>query len=120
MGRGGCRDDCRPGNSRIGPDQLRLGRYPLTALTFGTNNTRGIVETFVEGDWVPVCFNDFSIQAAVVVCRQLGLGDPVGVFRYTQYVLRHPVEKLPRYNCSGTEEKLSDCPTGMYSVWYFE
>ena len=120
LGQGGCRDDCRPDNSRIGPDQLRLARYPLTALTFGTNNTRGIVETFVEGDWVPVCFYDFSIQAAVVVCRQLGLGDPVGVFRYTHYVLRHPVEKLPRYKCSGTEKKLSDCPTGMYTVWYFE
>ena len=117
MGTGGCQEDCRyNGYARIGSHQVRLAADRQIRPTFNTNTTRGIVEMFVDEDWVPVCAYGFSIKAAAVVCHQLGLGDPVKFSSVSKFVMRHPYEKIRKFNCTGTEYELGDCVTSMFSA----
>ncbi|XP_071959278.1 scavenger receptor cysteine-rich domain-containing protein DMBT1-like isoform X1 [Antedon mediterranea] len=38
----------------------------------GSTNTEGVVEVYVDGSWRAICSNNFDLEAARVVCQQLG------------------------------------------------
>lgn len=79
-------------------------------LSDGTDN-EGRLEVLDEGEWGTVCDDRFNNTSATVACRQLGFNS--GIFT--------PISRtvIPRgtglimlddVSCTGTEERLVDCP----------
>ncbi|XP_073785851.1 HHIP-like protein 1 isoform X4 [Danio rerio] len=72
---------------------------------------RGRVEIFVRGEWGTVCDDLFNIQAAAVVCRQMGFPVAVRVAKRAEFgagglgvrIMLDDVE------CEGTERTLLHC-----------
>ncbi|XP_063960668.1 uncharacterized protein LOC129267820 [Lytechinus pictus] len=75
----------------------------------GKSNDSGRVEVYHDGEWRAVCDNNWDLNEASVVCRQLGYprafiadtgsyygGDPIGFWLYD-------------VKCSGTESNLGQC-----------
>eukprot|EP00798_Chlamydomonas_sp_ICE-L_P030945 gene30945-36001_t len=54
-------------------DAAALSDMPLIRLVDGSSGTNGRVEVFVDGQWGTVCNDFFRVNAAKVVCSQLGL-----------------------------------------------
>ena len=48
--------------------------FPQIRLSGGANAYEGRVEVFQDGRWGTVCADDWRIEEAMVVCRQLNLG----------------------------------------------
>ena len=78
----------------------------------GGRADHGRVEVFVDGEWNAMCYfgsgQGFDDREARVVCRQLGYDTgtdpgPEGYFHTT------PIG--PHYFCTGSEERLIDCPS---------
>ena len=78
----------------------------------GGRADHGRVEVFVDGQWNAMCYygsgQGFDDREARVVCRQLGYDTgtdpgPEGYFHTT------PIG--PHYFCTGSEERLIDCPS---------
>ena len=74
----------------------------------------GRVEVFYRGEWGTVCDDDWDIQDAKVVCRQLG-------YKYAREAIRSGRASvgsgriwLDDVNCAGNEESLSSC---SHSGW---
>ena len=110
----GCLETCGPDMyERKGSDNLRLfSRLPTVG-----NFSRGIVEMFVNGMWLPVSSVNWNMQAAALACQELGYGDPIRF--YTVYMYNLGVTSMMRTNCSGTEGSLSKCSTSMYITQLF-
>jgi len=99
--------------------QLICTAFHVVRLYGGDRQLNGLVQfiSFAHSnpdarEWNYVCDDGWDINAAKVVCRQLGLGPPIRT---------DPAQPLPddglvhRYvmdnvNCEGTEQYLSDCP----------
>ncbi|XP_059361916.1 HHIP-like protein 1 [Carassius carassius] len=87
----------------------RAGRVRLVS-TDGQKD-RGRVEIFVRGEWGTVCDDMFNIQAAAVVCRQMGFPVALRVAKRAELgagdigvrILLDDVE------CEGTERTLLHC-----------
>ena len=82
---------------------LRL-EGPLSA------NGTGRVEIFYKGKWGTICYKDWDIYDARVVCRQLGYAYTVKALRRGSYVPEGtgPIW-LAYVNCGGNERTLSSC-----------
>ncbi|KAK7939888.1 hypothetical protein WMY93_003214 [Mugilogobius chulae] len=73
----------------------------------------GRVEIFYQGCWGSVCYSDWDVNDANVVCRQLG-------FDRAQYAVSYPAGPDPIWlssaRCRGSELSITDCGTlGYYS-----
>ena len=95
---------------------------------------RGVVEICLNGVWGSVCHNNWDLRDAAVVCRQLGYdgreshliefpstSHPLppsipGSAPLSSFNLLSASYHLGDVNCSGTEERLSECSHSKVGV----
>ncbi len=46
--------------------------------TSSLNNSEGVIEIFINGEWGTVCIPQFNIGSAAAACRQLGFVNALG------------------------------------------
>ncbi|XP_072181333.1 lysyl oxidase homolog 4-like [Diadema setosum] len=68
----------------------------------------GIPEVLIDNEWITICADDWDIQDAVVVCKQLGLGMPHSVGRTNDFGKRS-VPCVTQLHCYGNEDNLGKC-----------
>ncbi|XP_071482224.1 scavenger receptor cysteine-rich domain-containing protein DMBT1-like [Diadema antillarum] len=73
----------------------------------GENSWEGIVQIFHDQKWGTVCYNSWSYENALVVCRQLGFEGVVSSYKY--FGPGYGPIQLGRVVCSGNENTLTDC-----------
>ena len=84
----------------------------------GNSDFEGRVEILYEGRWGTVCQNHFTIDAADVVCRQLGFEDATSFRTNSFYGAGSGVTwlQLKEPGCSGTEALLAWCPRKTFGT----
>ncbi|XP_012938540.1 galectin-3-binding protein, partial [Aplysia californica] len=70
----------------------------------------GTVVVNYRGRWGSVCDDNWGIEEANVVCRQLGYSKAVRASRRSMYGVGRQRMWMRNVKCTGDEEKLSDCP----------
>uniref|UniRef100_A0A3Q3FL87 SRCR domain-containing protein n=1 Tax=Labrus bergylta TaxID=56723 RepID=A0A3Q3FL87_9LABR len=80
-----------------------------TTLVKGPNRCSGKLQVRSGQSWHPVCYSFFSLEAALVTCRDLKCGFPEND-RSTNFT------RSPVLNCAGTEKHLRDCPSTPISA----
>ena len=84
-------------------------------LVGGSGPQAGRVEVLHNGAWGTVCNDDWDLQDATVVCRQLGYGR--GVPAHFAYGGIGPIW-YSNVNCSGSEASLTQCDHRGLGVHY--
>ena len=75
----------------------------------GSGPHAGRVEVLHNGAWGTVCSNDWDLQEATVICRQLGYGRAVATLRNAAYGGRISPIWYDNVTCSGSEVSLTQC-----------
>ncbi|XP_043930546.1 HHIP-like protein 1 [Protopterus annectens] len=71
---------------------------------------RGRLEIFIHGEWGTVCDDLWNINAATVVCRQLGYSNVLGATRRAEFGEGSSLQIfLDDVECTGTEKTLLEC-----------
>ncbi|KAK3550131.1 hypothetical protein QTP86_021062 [Hemibagrus guttatus] len=76
----------------------------------------GRVEVYYGGAWGTVCDDDFDLNAAQVVCRQLGYLGAVSWFPSAKYGKGEGPIWLDNVHCTGREASISDCHSNGFGV----
>ncbi|XP_078697156.1 ZP domain-containing protein-like isoform X1 [Branchiostoma floridae x Branchiostoma belcheri] len=82
-------------------------------LTLGPHENEGHVEVYHSGRWGGVCDDDWDINDATVVCRQLGYQSASEASVFAKYSNGSDVTTfywLDNVQCSGNESSLESCP----------
>ncbi|KFQ00427.1 Deleted in malignant brain tumors 1 protein, partial [Haliaeetus albicilla] len=79
-------------------------------LVGGPNRCAGRVEVLHEEQWGSVCHDDWDLNDAQVVCKQLGCGDAVLAPIGAKFGRGFDTIWLDDVNCTGVEAALSECP----------
>ena len=69
----------------------------------------GRVEILYNGKWGTVCDDDWDIEDARVVCRQLGFGNAISALQGGSVPSGFGTIWLDDVSCSGYEKSLSSC-----------
>ncbi|KAL1788599.1 deleted in malignant brain tumors 1 protein [Sigmodon hispidus] len=80
----------------------------------GTSRCEGRVEVYYANTWGTVCDDNWSIEGAHVVCRQLGCGPALSALPGTSFSPGSGSIILDDVNCTGMESSLAECP---HSNW---
>ncbi|KAK7904127.1 hypothetical protein WMY93_016734 [Mugilogobius chulae] len=72
-------------------------------------HNEGRVELFYKGEWGTICDDDFSIQNANVLCRQLGFVEAIGWAHSAKYGKGQGKIWLDNVNCNGGEKGIEHC-----------
>ncbi|XP_057592921.1 deleted in malignant brain tumors 1 protein [Hippopotamus amphibius kiboko] len=83
-------------------------------LVSGGDRCQGRVEVLYQGSWGTVCDDDWDINDARVVCRQLGCGIARSVWKEAWFGQGSGPIVLDDMHCSGHEAYLWSCP---HSGW---
>lgn len=83
-------------------------------LVNGTRRCEGRVEVYYANAWGTVCDDNWSIEDAHVVCRQLGCGPALSALPGTSFSPGSGSIILDDVNCTGRESSLAQCP---HSDW---
>ena len=102
-----------------------LGSYRRRALVFtcqnsdwsirlvngfgGTKQSEGRVEVHLNQTWRVVCDSKWNINDSIVVCRQLGYGEPILAKRRFPATMNDVMIYTNGRRCKGNEMALSDC-----------
>ncbi|XP_014378566.1 deleted in malignant brain tumors 1 protein-like isoform X1 [Alligator sinensis] len=78
-------------------------------LVKSSSRCAGRVEVFHDGQWGTVCDDDWDLNDAGIVCRQLGCGTAVSAPHKAHFGLGSGPVWLDDINCVGTEAALSEC-----------
>ena len=79
-------------------------------LVGGTSSYDGRVEVYHNGDWGTVCHDQWDINDANVVCRQLGYSNATSAPRSSAYGKGSGPIHYDNVQCTGNEARLADCP----------
>ncbi|ROJ25393.1 Deleted in malignant brain tumors 1 protein [Anabarilius grahami] len=85
-----------------------VGEYTIR-LVNGSNNCSGRVEILHDDQWVTVCDDNWDIEDAEVVCRQLGCGRAVIAHSEAYFGQGSDLIWLNNVECSGSESSLTQC-----------
>ncbi|XP_022097154.1 deleted in malignant brain tumors 1 protein-like isoform X2 [Acanthaster planci] len=96
----------KPVTTEDGRVRLRDGRYPH----------RGRVEIKYQGEWGTVCDRDWNLEAASVVCRQLGYPSAESALPGAFYREGTGVIHLDQVTCEGRESELAFCNHARWGV----
>ncbi|KAI7812334.1 scavenger receptor cysteine-rich domain-containing group B protein [Triplophysa rosa] len=75
----------------------------------GNSSCQGRVEVLYFTIWGTVCDDDWDMDNALVVCRQLGCGPPVAAKPLAYFGYGSGPILLDNVDCRGNEQKLTDC-----------
>ena len=78
-------------------------------LVNGSTEYEGRVEVLHNGEWGTVCDDGWNMNAAQVVCRQLGFDIAVATRDNAYYGEGEGKIWLNDVNCTGTESSFQDC-----------
>ncbi|XP_065830204.1 uncharacterized protein [Oscarella lobularis] len=85
--------------------------FPVRLVAEGFSSVEGRLETFYKDEWGTVCDDEWDLQDAHVVCRQLGLGRAAqalaGLVHDYDYG-EHSI-LLNKLRCKGSEQVLAQC-----------
>ncbi|XP_062891016.1 deleted in malignant brain tumors 1 protein-like isoform X5 [Mobula hypostoma] len=87
-------------------------KVPAVRLVKGDGYCSGRVEINYNGEWGTVCDDDWSLDDAQVVCRQLGCGVAVSTESSSKFGPGTGKILMDNVACSGTESFLSACSFG--------
>lgn len=85
-------------------------------LVGGSNACSGRVEVFYKGQWGTVCDDDWSIEDAKVVCRQLGCGQELSAPTSAHFGRGDGPIWLDNMECTGDELALTQCNHPPFGV----
>uniref|UniRef100_A0A8C7BL83 Lysyl oxidase homolog n=1 Tax=Neovison vison TaxID=452646 RepID=A0A8C7BL83_NEOVI len=89
----------RPGSQGL---RFRLAGFPRKPF-------EGRVEIQRAGEWGTICDDDFTLQAAHVLCRELGFTEATGWTHSAKYGPGTGRIWLDNLSCSGTEQSVTEC-----------
>ncbi|XP_058262799.1 deleted in malignant brain tumors 1 protein-like isoform X2 [Hemibagrus wyckioides] len=75
----------------------------------GTDSCSGRVEILHDGQWGTVCDDDWDLNDAEVVCRQLGCGKAVTAHQNAHFGQGSGPILLNHVQCSGSESSITQC-----------
>ncbi|XP_058272771.1 deleted in malignant brain tumors 1 protein-like [Hemibagrus wyckioides] len=75
----------------------------------GTDSCSGRVEILHDGQWGTVCDDDWDLNDAEVVCRQLGCGKAVTAHQNAHFAQGSGPIWLDEVQCSGSESNITQC-----------
>ena len=85
-------------------------RHFAVRLVGGGNKThQGRVEVFVNGTWGTVCDDEWDMNDASVVCRQLGYGRALTALNTAAFGRGQGKIWMNNVQCTGNESSLTDC-----------
>ncbi len=96
--------------------QCSHGNFQIRLVDGGANFGR--VEILANGQWGTICDDDWDLNDAQVVCRQLGFPQALHAYSYAKYGQGTGPIWLDDLACSGSESHLYDCRNrGWASGW---
>ena len=83
--------------------------FTIVRLVNGANSYEGRVEVYHFGEWGTVCDDDWDLNDAQVVCRQLGFTSATAARGSAYYGRGSGQIWLDNVNCVGSELTIEDC-----------
>ena len=74
------------------------------------------MEVLYNGVWGTVCDNEWDINDAYVVCRQLGFRDAITIYINSHFGGGSGETWLDGVACTGSESRISDCSHNGWGV----
>ncbi|KAF5886435.1 deleted in malignant brain tumors 1 protein-like, partial [Clarias magur] len=81
-------------------------------LVNGGSRCAGRVEVHQEGQWGTVCDDNWDMNDAAVVCRELRCGEAVDAPQYAHFGPGSGQIWMDEVSCSGSESTLKSCGSG--------